>query len=86
MISRKILGVDSAIIGEIALLGLVIFLVMLVGLVVAFFILGPLTIISMFIMGVGLFILVFHKGPPKVGLIVLILGVILFFISYMGLL
>ena len=86
LLSRKILGNDSAIIGEIALIALVIFLVVVIGLVIAFFVLGPLTIISIFIIGVGLFILAFHKGPLKVGIILLLLGIILFFISYLGVL
>lgn len=62
----------------------IIVIVVLIALGLAFITLGTLTVVGLFILVVGLFMLGARKGPPKIGIALLAVGFIIFLVAYMG--
>ena len=69
-----------------AIVPVIILVIVLIALAISFMTIGTLGVIGLLILCVGLFLIISHKAPLKVGVILAFIGFLIFIITYMEML
>ena len=67
-----------------AIASVIILIIVLIALAISTVTLGTLGVIGLLILGIGLFIIISHKAPLKIGATLAFIGFFIFIIGYMG--